>query len=47
MVIPFAVLFISIGYLCYKAKNEVYITEEDESLNEKEDINRGLDDLFI
>ncbi len=46
MVIPFAVLFISFGYLCYKAKDEVYLIEED-SLGEKDDIYRGLDDLFI
>ena len=46
MVIPFAVLFISFGYLCYHAKDEVYLKEE-ESLREKEDIYRGLDDLFI
>tara|TARA_Y100000589_G_scaffold214974_1_gene202817 strand:+ start:393 stop:533 length:141 start_codon:yes stop_codon:yes gene_type:complete len=46
MVIPFAVLFIIISYLCYQAKDEVYILEE-ESLREKDDIYRGLDDLFI
>ncbi len=46
MVIPFAVLFISFGYLCYQAKDEVYLIEE-ESLNEKDDMYRGLDDLFI
>ena len=46
MIIPFAVLFISIGYLCYQTKDEVYSIEE-ESLNEKDDISRGLDDLFI
>ena len=46
MVIPFAVLFISFGYLCYQAKDEVYLIEE-ESLSEKDDIYRGLDDLFI
>ena len=46
MVIPFAVLFISIGYLCYQAKEEVYLIEE-ESHREKDEIYRGLDDLFI
>ena len=46
MVIPFAVLFISIGYLCYQAKDEAYFIEE-ESLSEKENIHKGLDDLFI
>ena len=46
MIIPFAVLFISVGYLCYQAKDEVYLTDE-ESLSEKEDTYRGLDDLFI
>ena len=46
MVIPFAVLFISIGYLCYKAKDEDYLMEK-ETLNEKEDVYKDLDDLFI
>jgi len=46
MVVPFAVLFISIGYLCYQAKDEVDLMDE-ESLNEKDDIYKGLDDLFI
>ena len=46
MVIPFAVLFISIGYLLYQSKDEVYLMEE-ESLSEKDDTYRGLDDLFI
>ncbi len=46
MIIPFAVLFISFGYICYQAKDEVSLIEE-ESLSEKEDIYRGLDDLFI
>ncbi len=46
MVIPFAFLFISFGYLCYQAKDEVYLNEE-ESFNEKDDIYKGLDDLFI
>ena len=46
MIIPFAVLFISFGYLCYHAKDEVYLTEA-ESLSEKDEIYRGLDDLFI
>ena len=46
MVIPFAVLFISLGYLCYQAKDEVYLIE-DESLKDKDEIYRGLDDLFI
>ena len=46
MVIAFAVLFISFGYLCYQAKDEVYLIEE-ESLREKNEIYRGLDDLFI
>ena len=46
MIIPFAVLFISFGYLCYKSKDEVYLIEE-ESLSEKDDLYGGLDDLFI
>ena len=46
MVIPFAVLFISLGYLCYKAKDEVYLIEE-KSHSEKDDTYKGLDDLFI
>ena len=46
MVIPFAVLFISFGYLCYQAKDEVYLIEE-ETLNEKDEMYRGIDDLFI
>ena len=46
MVITFAVLFISFSYLCYQAKDEIYLLEE-ESLSEKDDICRGLDDLFI
>ena len=46
MVIPFALLFISFGFLCYKAKDEVYSIEE-ESLSDKDDLYRGLDDLFI
>ena len=45
MLIPFAILFISFGYLCYQAKDEVYLIEE--SLQEKEDIYSGLDDLYI
>jgi len=46
MVIPVAVLFISLGYLCYQAKDEVYLIEE-ESLSERNDIYKGLDDLYI
>ena len=46
MIIPFAVLFISFGYLCYRAKDEVYLIEE-ESIKEKDDLYRGLDDLLI
>ena len=46
MVIPFTILFIGIGYLCYQSKDDVYFIEE-ESPKEKEDINMGLDDLFI
>ncbi len=46
MVIPFSLIFICIGYLCYKAKDEVYLIEE-ESLGEKDDMYRGLDDLYI
>ena len=46
MIIPFAVLFISFGYLCYQAKDEVYLVEE-ESLIEKDNMYKGLDDLFI
>ena len=46
MIIPFVVLFISIGYLCYQAKDEVYLIDE-ESLREKDELHRGLDDLYI
>ena len=46
MIIPFAVLFISFGYLCYQAKDEVYLIEE-ESHSERDEIYRGLDGLFI
>ena len=46
MVIPFALLFISFVYLCYRAKDEVFLIDE-ESLSEKDDMYRGLDDLFI
>ena len=46
MVIPFTILFIGIGYLCYQTKDEVYLIEE-ESTKEKDDIYMGLDDLFI
>ena len=46
MIIPFAVLFIGFGYLCYQIKDEVNLKEK-ESLSEKEDLYRGLDDLFI
>jgi len=46
MVIPFTILFIGIGYLCYQAKDEVYLIQ-DESHEEKEDMYDGLDDLFI
>ena len=46
MVIPFAVLFISFGYLCYQAKDEVYLIQE-ESLSEKEEMYKGLNDLFV
>ena len=46
MIIPFAVLFISFGYICYQAKDEVYLIQE-ESDSEKDDIYQGLDDLFI
>ena len=46
MIIPFAVLFISFCYICYQAKDEVYLIQE-ETLREKDDLCRGLDDLFI
>ena len=46
MVIPFTILFIGIGYLCYQAKDEVYL-KQDGSQEEKEDMYDGLDDLFI
>ena len=46
MVIPFTILFISFGYLCYQSKDEAYLIEE-ESAKEKDDIYMGLDDLFI
>ena len=46
MVIPFAVLLVSIGYVCYQAKDEVYLIEE-ETPKQKDDMHKGLDDLFI
>ena len=46
MILPFAVLFISFGYVCYQAKDEVYLIQE-ESLREKDDMCKGLDELFI
>ena len=46
MIIPCAVLLISFGYICYQAKDEVYLIEK-ESLRDKDDMYRGLDDLFI
>ena len=46
MVIPFMILFLGVGVLCYQAKDEVYLIEE-ESPNEKDDVYHGLDDLFI
>ena len=46
MFIPFALLFISFGYICYKTKDEVFLIGE-ESISEKDDLYRGLDDLFI
>ena len=46
MIISFVVLFISFGYLCYQAKDEVYLVDE-ENLSEKDDMYKGLDDLFI
>ena len=46
MVIPFTILFIGIGYLCYQAKDEVYLIQ-DETYEEKEEMYDGLDDLFI
>lgn len=46
MVIPFTVLFIGIGYLCYQAKKEVYLVEN-ETPEEKDEMYLGLDDLFI
>ena len=46
MIIPFAILLISFGFLCYQAKDEVNLREE-ESLSEKDDVYRGLDDLYI
>jgi len=45
MVIPFIILFIGIGYLCYQAKDDVTLLEE--SLKEKDDLYIGLDDLYI
>ena len=45
MVIPSAVLS-SFGYICYKARNGVYLIQE-ESIREKVCIYIELDDLFI
>ena len=46
MVISFTILFMGIGYLCYQAKDEVFLIEE-ESNKEKEELYVGLDDLFV
>tara|TARA_Y100000589_G_C26632283_1_gene418574 strand:- start:122 stop:262 length:141 start_codon:yes stop_codon:yes gene_type:complete len=46
MVIPFTILFIGIGYLCYQAKDDDYLIEA-ETQKEKDDLYVGLDDLFI
>ena len=46
MVIPFTILFIGIGYLCYQSKDEVNLIEEDYS-KEEDDISMGLDDLYV
>ena len=46
MVIPFTLIFLGIGYICYQTKDEVYLLEK-ESTKEKKDIYIGLDDLFI
>jgi len=45
MVIPFAVLLISLGYLCYQVKDEVYLVQE-KYPSEKNDTYKRLDDLF-
>ena len=46
MFIPFTVLFISIGFIFYKAKDDVYLIEE-ETLSEKNQMYNGLEDLFV
>ena len=46
MIIPFAVLLIGFGYLCYQIKDEVNLKEK-EALSKKNDMNKGLEDLFI
>ena len=45
MIIPFTLLFIGLGYLCYKSKDDVY-EMNDESLSEKDDY-QSIKDLFI
>ncbi len=46
MVITFSILFLSFGYLCYQAKDEIYLTEN-ESHKEKDHKYTDLEDLFI
>ena len=46
MVISFTLLSLGVFFLCYQAKDEISISEK-ESSTEKEDLNIGLDDLFI
>ena len=46
MVNPYALLLISFGYICYQAKDEVYLIQK-EYLSEKHGIYKGVDNLFI
>ncbi len=46
MVIPITVLFLGIGYLYYQSKDEVFLIEK-ETNEEKDEVYKGIDDLFI
>ncbi len=40
------ILLISFDYICYQAKDEVYLIHK-ESLSEKDGVYKGLDNFFI
>ncbi len=45
MIISFTFLFIGLGYLCYKSKDDIY-EMNDKAPSEREDYS-GIEDLFI